>query len=337
MFIFEILTITPLIPWIAAFCFYNLSSIVNGLVYFNQFSLIPPLHLGLVSIGIFVLLCGVWVVSIQPGSGGGVDIRPWTEEGLNLSGEDLAIYSETEVGRGEAAQPIMVPPPTVGSPKIPQFGPVIMERETRSESNIPNISPPSSPIGLGLDLGPEAANRLTQSSIFPMGRRKGAQTQLYPGPRTPSIRRPTYDISSHLAHSRNMTYPHPNPSLMPASPSIGTVSTLGTGFQIGLSPLSPGFTILPLERRRRPSGMQASFADAGSEVVESVRERRRTVSEGEGSARVARGGRVTNAEPSEANSNADNVDNAEPFMLRGVSGNGKQRWRWLREIFMTRD
>jgi hypothetical protein len=336
-------------PWVAAFCFYNVSSIVNGLVYFNQFSLIPPLHLGLVSIGIFVLLCGVWVVSIQPGSGGGVDIRPWTEEGLNLSGEDLAIYSETEVGGGETAQPMMVPHPTVGSPKMPQFGPVVMERETRSESNIPNISPPSSPIGLGLDLGPEAANRLTQSFIFPMGKRKGAETQLYPGPRTPSIRRPTYDISSHLAHSRNMTYPHPHPSLMPSSPSIGTVSTLGSGFQIGLSPLSPGFTILPLERRRRPSGMQASFVDVGSEVVESVRERRRTVSEGEGSTRVACGGHVTDAEASinEANSNADTVDNAEPSMLgegvqlqgsdNGVSGNGKQRWRWLREIFMTRD
>ncbi|KAF7339476.1 hypothetical protein MSAN_02161900 [Mycena sanguinolenta] len=51
----------------SAFCFYNLSSIVNGLVYFDQFSLIPPLHLGLVVLGIFVLLGGVWIVSIHTG------------------------------------------------------------------------------------------------------------------------------------------------------------------------------------------------------------------------------------------------------------------------------
>jgi len=57
----------------AAFCFYNLSSNVNGLVYFDQFALISPLHLGLVAVGIIVLLVGVWVVSIQAG-GGGVDV-----------------------------------------------------------------------------------------------------------------------------------------------------------------------------------------------------------------------------------------------------------------------
>jgi len=36
----------------SAFCFYNLSSIVNGLVYFDQFTLISPPHLGLVVVGI---------------------------------------------------------------------------------------------------------------------------------------------------------------------------------------------------------------------------------------------------------------------------------------------
>jgi hypothetical protein len=42
----------PTIVCPSAFCFYNLSSIVNGLVYFNQFSLIPPLYLFLVALGI---------------------------------------------------------------------------------------------------------------------------------------------------------------------------------------------------------------------------------------------------------------------------------------------
>ncbi|KAK2461919.1 hypothetical protein APHAL10511_006382 [Amanita phalloides] len=49
----------------SAFCFYNVSSIVNGLVYFNQISLIPPLHLLLVVLGMIILLAGVWVITIH--------------------------------------------------------------------------------------------------------------------------------------------------------------------------------------------------------------------------------------------------------------------------------
>ncbi|KIM85197.1 hypothetical protein PILCRDRAFT_66375, partial [Piloderma croceum F 1598] len=71
----------------SAFCFYNLSSIVNGLVYFDQFALISPLHLGLVAVGIIILLVGVWVVSIQAG-GGGVDVDRWKEGGESLSDDE---------------------------------------------------------------------------------------------------------------------------------------------------------------------------------------------------------------------------------------------------------
>ncbi|KAJ2927124.1 hypothetical protein H1R20_g9967, partial [Candolleomyces eurysporus] len=78
----------------SAFCFYNLSSIVNGLVYYNQISLIKPLHLGLVVVGIVVLLGGVWVVSIQAG-GGGVDVGTWSEE-AELLGPDGTFCEEPE-------------------------------------------------------------------------------------------------------------------------------------------------------------------------------------------------------------------------------------------------
>ena len=133
----------------AAFCFYNISSIVNGLVYFNQFSLIPPLHLWLVSLGIFILLCGVWIVSIQPGSRGGVDVGPWAEEGVTLPGEDLAIYSrpeDEEINRRRDETPT--------SQSRVRMGPVPMERETLSESNLQTFASPPKPIGLGIDLGP---------------------------------------------------------------------------------------------------------------------------------------------------------------------------------------
>ncbi|KAF9044540.1 hypothetical protein BDZ89DRAFT_1059016 [Hymenopellis radicata] len=75
----------------AAFCFYNLSSILNGLVYFDQFALIPPLHLGLVSLGIVILLGGVWVVSIQSGEG---DADSWSEESDEEMLEDLHTTSQ---------------------------------------------------------------------------------------------------------------------------------------------------------------------------------------------------------------------------------------------------
>jgi len=58
----------------------SLSWIMNGLVYFDQFS---PVHLGLVILGI-VLLGGVWVVSIRSG-GGGKDVGTWNEGDNSIS------------------------------------------------------------------------------------------------------------------------------------------------------------------------------------------------------------------------------------------------------------
>ena len=319
----------------AAFCFYNLSSIVNGLVYFNQFSLIPPLHLWLVSLGIFILLCGVWIVSIQPGSRGGVDVGPWSEEGVTLPGEDLAIYSrpeDEEINRRRDETPT--------SQSRVRIGPVPMERETLSESNLQTLASPPKPIGLGIVLGPGGGEeRLTQSSILPLGKRKRAETSLYSGPRVAPHRRPTGDPSLHV---RTMSHP----AQIPSSPSVGTVSTISTGFQIGLSPLSPGFTILPLERRRRPSGMQSgvSFADVAGEVVGNIhRQRRRTVSEGETSSRTARGEiGERGTENSDEETSAGRVGEADLYRARsacedGRIEDGRRGWRWLRGIFRSKE
>jgi hypothetical protein len=66
-----------------AFCFYNLSSIVNGLVYFDQVSLLPTSHLLLVTVGMFTLLGGVWAVSLQA-----VNVGTWSE------GDDVDLLSK---------------------------------------------------------------------------------------------------------------------------------------------------------------------------------------------------------------------------------------------------
>jgi magnesium transporter len=63
-----------------------------------------------------------------------------------------------------------------------------------------------------------------------------------------------------------------------------SVIWVSTGFQIGLSPLSPGFTIVPLDRRRRTSGTgRPSLADVTNDIIIGLREaeRWRAASEGE--------------------------------------------------------
>jgi hypothetical protein len=226
----------------AAFCFYNLSSIVNGLVYFDQFELIPPLHLGLVVLGIFVLLGGVWVVSIQSGSPSDGDT--WSDEESAVSDvESEAQYADVEPEDSRGQEQDNRPP--------------IFGRST-SESNVRALSERA--------LSPHSTMSQPIPSMSPPIQRPGLPS-----------RRP--GRSSHLRAATASTYstiaPAPNP-----------VAALGAGFQIGLSPVSPGFGIGPRERGRTASGLHHSYAFA--DVVDQARRRdsarerrRRTVSEGD--------------------------------------------------------
>ncbi|QLI71931.1 uncharacterized protein G6M90_00g091960 [Metarhizium brunneum] len=45
------------------FCVYNIIAILDGLIYFDQVSLIPPLHAGLIALGTIILLSGVFALS----------------------------------------------------------------------------------------------------------------------------------------------------------------------------------------------------------------------------------------------------------------------------------
>ncbi|EGG03447.1 uncharacterized protein MELLADRAFT_65591 [Melampsora larici-populina 98AG31] len=51
-----------------AFCFYNLSSIITSLVYYDQFKLLSDLQVGLIVLGTIILLAGVWIVSLGTSS-----------------------------------------------------------------------------------------------------------------------------------------------------------------------------------------------------------------------------------------------------------------------------
>ncbi|TFY50268.1 hypothetical protein EVG20_g11618, partial [Dentipellis fragilis] len=131
----------PTIVCPLAFCFYNLSSIVNGLVYFDQFSLLPTTHLILVIVGIAVLLGGVWVVSFQAGSG--VDVGSWNEED-----EEEDVEGQEVLVRVDEAEPLVLDidnaSPTHGAPERGRsrlghgvsVGPIALDRATVSESGV---------------------------------------------------------------------------------------------------------------------------------------------------------------------------------------------------------
>lgn len=339
---------------LAAFCFYNLSSIVNGLVYFDQFSLIPPVHLYLVILGIFVLLGGVWVVSIQSG-GGGIDVGTWTKSD-DFSCDERMLLPDSEDLEGDIREVAAVSMAEqsvckINHPARPGIGPVGMERETLSESNIP-ISPQMTKSGLD--------NSARDSSLSPVpttgSRRPRAHTQLYSTPQRPSqrsLRRsacrglttdvPQSPMSMQSGESRTVSLSHFQASHSPPLGSV-SVSTIGTGFQIGLSPLSPGFTILPLDRRRRTSGIgttgRSSFADVANDIIIGLREaeteRRRTVSEGEFTRRDLNG--VQDA----SRSNEVGEEHIEGVGERGIDGTreqleGHRGWRWVRKVFTRKD
>jgi magnesium transporter len=198
-----------------AFCFYNLSSIVNGLVYYDQVSLLPASHILLVTVGIFILLGGVWAVSFQA-----VNVGTWT------GGDDVDVDVDVDDIDDEIVNESALPDshliPDVETPER------LRSRIVSSESTL--SSPPLSP-------------RVSR------------------GP-------------SHHHHHHH----HPNQTLsgitIPISPPPGPLSA--PGFSIGLSPASPGFALIPRERRRCVSGQ--SGRGSLDEVFRRMHTRR-TVSE----------------------------------------------------------
>ena len=68
---------------------------IDGLVFYDQFSLLSPTQIGLVSTGVAVLLLGVVVVSaVQPTGAGGVDVGTWVEDESAIDEEE----DDEEVG-----------------------------------------------------------------------------------------------------------------------------------------------------------------------------------------------------------------------------------------------
>ncbi|KAH8835770.1 hypothetical protein DL96DRAFT_1575550 [Flagelloscypha sp. PMI_526] len=221
---------SPTLVCPSAFCFYNLSSIVNGLVYFDQFSSIPPLHLGLVGLGIVILLGGVWAVSIQPGED--VDIVAWNEDTI-ADEEDSILDVTDDVEVGKAARL-----------SLRHDGAAVSDTDLTVPTSIKAVTVGQA---LGRRISPLSHPSHTQEYTQEGQRRKISRNLAVDS-----------DVSSPHTHSTHHSHQPRSPSFHftqfgPLSPQMGATvaSTIAAGgLQIGLSPISPGFSLVPKRPRR---------------------------------------------------------------------------------------
>ncbi|KAG1769215.1 hypothetical protein EDD22DRAFT_817759 [Suillus occidentalis] len=299
----------------SAFCFYNFSSIINGLVYFDHLGQLPGWRLILVIVGMFVLLAGVWAVSAQ----------------ANVDESDTATESDVEdhtaLSHSGSTTPETNPPPHYGpsyastavGPQGSSLSEPIappMDRRVRSEGA---VFPQSS-----LSLHTLCASSSQPSPPFTV-----YQTDISsPLPDTFRSSRQHPTIIDPSAHTRTMS------SSLHQQQSSSVLSP--TGLTIGLSPVSPGFGLLPLPRRtsRHISGAGLGFAAVVNEsmsLASTAGGRRRTVSEGQGRrSGEARGRGVLSGPRAEASQQ----DMEEGGGATGETHRTGRRWMWLRDIFL---
>lgn len=273
IFLFD-LDVSMLTRGLVAFCFYNLSSIVNGLVYFDQLTLIPWSHLALVGLGIIILLGGVWIVSFNSG-GGGVNVGTWRDEDSDEpEGDSSETYEE-------------VSPDTRGRPARDT---ILFERSAISES--------------------DASHYFTHDP-HPRTQSPGptSHTQNYMSLSQGVDERPIISIRTGIQRRRQANelrspvQAHHHHSVL--SPQLPALS-------IGISPASPGFVVVPRERRRKVSGVSIE-----SQV-------RRSHSEGDIFA-------VPSSVDEAVEPTFSEVADSQPPLPR------RSRWRWLRRVFTRED
>ncbi|KIM19427.1 hypothetical protein M408DRAFT_334405 [Serendipita vermifera MAFF 305830] len=295
-----------------AFCFYNLSSILNGLVYYNQFELMSPLKLGMVALGIVILLGGVWAVSVQSGDEDGtrVEVGTWTEGAEVITSEVIGTESAAITGNVGTDAPAVT---ITGSPDS--------RRSTRRGT------------GLLLSTDDLEQNRSHSNIVSsPIGSPPTGGLAAFPSLRSPTGR---YNANEQLGHGRD-----PSSTLRSRRKWTtifeGQSGTAGVaaGLSIGLGATSPGFALVP---RRRVS---SSYMSAGGTVASpstsptagvstlgtTDRARgRRTVSEGDFGRQRADEERPLLGEDAGAGSGARRDAGAE--------GTRKGPWGWVRNVF----
>lgn len=257
-----------------AFCSYNLSSILNGLIYYDQFDRLTGKQLGLVIAGIVILLVGVGAVSMQDD----------TEEGETAGG---VTDGDWTVAEAVASSPPVTPGfsrrsfPNITSPRrsATEFethdgedGDILLSPGRRdSRRTISSPSAFSTEQGRkGLDLvleenvlGENSRAVQSDSSLSHPQAQEGTLL-MSPERRTRTISEsspPTLRSPPRRRGGRRGTFLSPGMNVSgdiqsgfgdggPDSASVGgpVPPPAFAGFSIGLSPLSPGFSLIPRHR-----------------------------------------------------------------------------------------
>jgi magnesium transporter len=315
-----------------AFCFYNLSSIINGLIYFDQFSLLSTAHLLLVVLGMAILLTGVWIVSFPPSGSHRIDLSAWNDnEESDMEDDEEHIRYEDE------------PLPMAGSPLDEEIG---MGRVSSREHSPPrqphliDLSGDAHATPSNLHLVPPARRhprRQTDSAL--LSTEYGAAPALHPAPPTPnSPTRSRQRLSVGTAHLSTLGPLSPRQSFaahtLPLSPGAPS------GFSIGLSPISPGFSLVPTERmQRRRRVTSLGSIDGVGDIFSTVHAKslRRIVSENtQAGVGVSRG-------TEDAGVGDADVETQQYAQVHGAEGEpherrkgARGRWKWLSGVMAFR-
>ncbi|KDQ05916.1 hypothetical protein BOTBODRAFT_71154 [Botryobasidium botryosum FD-172 SS1] len=214
-----------------AFCCYNVSSIFNGLIYYDQLNVLSTKQLVLVIVGIVILLGGVWALSIQS-----------MEVAEDTYAFDEAWPEEPAQGLGleeHFARPSVEIPdhPNPWADVEHQGSQPTREDQFPSDLGIGRKSAPRRRVtSLPPNLPPipsESPEPASPALLYHSG------TMSSPGrPEDPSFSPPT----SPRRRNRTMSILSPDPNVP---------GGVGVGFSIGLSPVSPGFALAPRRRRTR--------------------------------------------------------------------------------------
>ena len=317
-----------------AFCFYNVSSIANSLVYYDTFSELSSLHVGLVGVGTIILLGGVWSVSVQAGDRKGVDI------GTAYEGEETAEMAIVDWEGDDSQRPGMVTSNSLPS-RLPSDLARTVSGHKRSFTSPPRPSRHLRGITEEGNLEPQDGGSLEQIIEVPTPIEEPARAETSlplspPSSRFHFPRRPfrKYTLLSpgrkRRPSSSSTNAPRVDGTLSqtPSQPQNPTNIPFGTGFSIGLSPISPGFSLIPKRPgRSRLGGVRGIVGQLGM---------RRALSESD----------ITAVRDDEGNTEGAGMDmnGSVPALpssatapspdapVTATANRAKIRWRWLKSL-----
>jgi hypothetical protein len=297
-----------------AFCFYNLSSIFNGLVYYDQFALLSTVHLLLVLLGIAILLGGVWAVSMQPGGSRRVEVGTWQEGAEVLTAEVLG--EESTVAAAGAGVEVRV---EAASRRGSLAGHIAAANRIRRRTE-EGFSPHAD----------------EEEGISPL---RGDTTTPFPSLRSPTLRSTGIGPGSGPRHSptRNRRESRPYADLGYGHPVRskwsrifdGGEGTTTTGLSIGLSATSPGFALVP--RRRVSSSAFSSGGGSGRDGNEGsgggevMGRSRRAVSESDA--------HWQGVDVHSANAASGTMGDSPPVATGDEGARSRKQWGWFKGVF----